>query len=270
MSRRSLLHAFATALVALSVAGIVRGEEPLRIKVLTWNIRHSQGLDEKRDLARVTKAILDAKPDIASLQEVDRGTVRTNKVDQAAELAKATDMHFVFGKAIEFEGGEFGNAVLSRWPIAFSKVNPIPGVDRGEQRSLLVTDIDLPDRDWNLTLLTTQFDHRSRDRARIRAAEYVTEFTDLLASEPALFGVDLQSELDSEAGGRLERAWNVANAQFVPTTPANEPAKQWHFVMYRPAERFRVVEVKVLEEASASHHRPVLATLEILPPEKKP
>ena len=270
MSSRSIAFVLTATLAALAYLATLSAQEPLRIRVLTWNIRHSEGLDKKVDLDRVTQAIAGAKPDLVALQEVDVGTKRTGKVDQAAALAKATNMNFVFGRAIDHDGGQFGNAVLSRWPIAWSKVRPIPGVDRGEKRSLLVTDIDLPDRHGNLTLLTTQFDHRTRDRARIRAADDIAEFTGLLAEDPALLCVDLQSELDSEPGARLERLWTVANAEFAPTTPANAPAKQWHFIMYRPADRFRVLEVKVLEVADASHHRPVLATLEILPSHQAP
>ncbi|HEV7279720.1 MAG TPA: endonuclease/exonuclease/phosphatase family protein [Pirellulaceae bacterium] len=270
MNSRSVVLGFAAAFAAFSFSVGLRAEVPLRIKVLAWNIRHSEGLDGKTDLDRVAKAIAGAKPDLVALQEVDVGVARTGKIDQAALLAKATNMQVVFGKAIDHDGGEFGNAVLSRWPIAWSKIRPIPRVGREEQRSLLIADIDLPGRAGNLTFLTTQFDHGRRHASRIGAADFVAEFSTLLADDPALFCVDLQSELDSEPGSRLERLWTVANAEYAPTTPANEPAKQWHFVMVRPAERFRVVEVKVLEEASASHHRPVLATLELLPSQAAP
>lgn len=265
MSSRSLALCLAAALAAIWFSAKLPAEEPLRFKILAWNIRHSEGLDGKADLDRVAKAIVAAEPDLVALQEVDVGVQRTGKIDQAALLAKATNMQVAFGKAIDFGGGEFGNAVLSRWPIAWSKVRPLPRGDRGERRSLLVTDIDLPG-DENLTFLATQFDQPLRGKARIQAADDIAEFTPLLGEDPALFCVDLRSELDSEPGARLERHWTVANAEFVPTTPADEPTKQWHFVMVRPAERFRVVEVKVLEEATASHHRPVLATLELLPP----
>ncbi len=42
-------------------------------------------------------------------------------VDQPTELAKLTKMHVVFGANIELQGGHYGNAVLSRFPITRHK-----------------------------------------------------------------------------------------------------------------------------------------------------
>lgn len=269
MRQRNLVHALAAALIAVWFAEPLGGEEPLRIRVLTYNIRHSRGSDGKVNPERIAAAILAAKPDIVALQEVDVRTKRAKNVDQAAEIARLTKMNSVFGKSIDFEGGEFGNAILSRWPIAWSKVQPLPSGEEGsEKRTLLVSDIDLPDRDWNLTFLVTHFDHRPKPKARIRTADGVAEFTALLGEEPAILGADFNVGLDTEPLAKIEKLWTVANAEFVPTTPAQAPDKQWHFVLYRPAERFKVVETAVLDEAVASDHRPVLATLEILPPAK--
>src|SRR4051794_36404648 len=51
-------------------------------------IHHGVGTDGKLDLKRIAKVITDTKPDLVALQEVDKNTTRTGKVDQAAELAK--------------------------------------------------------------------------------------------------------------------------------------------------------------------------------------
>ena len=45
------------------------------------------------------------------------------------------------------------------------------------------------------------------------------------------------------------------------TYPSGTPSKWIDFVLVRPAERWQVVEVRVLEEQVASDHRPLLAVL---------
>ena len=61
------------------------------------------------------------KPDIIALQEVDQGTRRASRVDQPAEFARLTGMRVVFGRNIDFDGGGYGTAVLTRLPIRSSE-----------------------------------------------------------------------------------------------------------------------------------------------------
>jgi len=48
------------------------------------------------------------------------------------------------------------------------------------------------------------------------------------------------------------------NAHF--TFPADHPEREIDFVLYRPPERLRLIEYRVVDERVASDHRPVLAT----------
>src|SRR5690606_15119708 len=93
----------------------------LRLRVLSYNIHHAEGVDRKLDVERIAKIIVAAKPDLVALQEVDQKVTRTRGVDQPAELARLTGMHMAFGGNIRLQGGEYGNAVLSRWPIKAQK-----------------------------------------------------------------------------------------------------------------------------------------------------
>ena len=49
------------------------------------------------------------------------------------------------------------------------------------------------------------------------------------------------------------------------TVPVDQPTKQIDFILYRPRNRWKVIEVKVLDEAVASDHRAIFAVLELLP-----
>ena len=75
----------------------------------------------KFDLPRIAKVLMAEKPDIVALQEVDQKTRRASGVDQPAELARLTGMKVVFGRNIDFEGGGYGTAVLTRLPVRSSE-----------------------------------------------------------------------------------------------------------------------------------------------------
>jgi endonuclease/exonuclease/phosphatase family metal-dependent hydrolase len=56
--------------------------------------------------------------------------------------------------------------------------------------------------------------------------------------------------------------WTRANAEVMPTIPTRKPARQIDFILSRPVNGWKVVEMKVLDEALASDHRAILAVLE--------
>src|SRR6476660_7290296 len=118
--KRLLLRA-CVGLVACSLAIWARAELPCEIRVVTYNIRHGEGMDHKIDLPRIAKVIVAAKPDIVALEEVDQGTKRASGVDQPAEFARLTGMKAVFGRNIPYDGGGYGTAVLTTLPIRSCK-----------------------------------------------------------------------------------------------------------------------------------------------------
>lgn len=66
------------------------------------------------------------KPDHAGIQEVDRKNIRSEGKDQIQELEKMTGLHSYHGKAIDFEGGEYGiGALYVENAISFKRV-PLP------------------------------------------------------------------------------------------------------------------------------------------------
>src|SRR5215207_8498273 len=102
----------AAALGLVAAIAALGGEPAARpagktLRVLSYNIHHAEGTDGKLDLARIAGVIRAAEPDLVAVQEVDRDTTRTNKVDQTAELAKLTKLHGEFAKAIDLQGGGY-------------------------------------------------------------------------------------------------------------------------------------------------------------------
>jgi endonuclease/exonuclease/phosphatase family metal-dependent hydrolase len=116
--------------------------DPIRLRVLSYNVQGHGRLFLRRYLERIARAISEAEPDVVGLQEVHRHTWHSRFEDQAEILARLTGMDVHFGRSFAPEkGGEFGNAVLTRRPVRSSEVHLLPG--RGEPRTLLHTRLDL-------------------------------------------------------------------------------------------------------------------------------
>jgi len=240
------------------------------VRVLSYNIHHAEGLDGKIDLPRIAGVIKSVDPDVVALQEVDIRTGRSGGVDQLLELARLTGMQPVFGQTISHQGGLYGNAVLARRPLAgFTNhalagreprgvidavVAPPPGMAGQAVYHVLATHLDLNEPD------------------RLAAAARIREIVNTWAEgTPAILAGDMNAAPDSKPIQALERSWASAKGEGrLLTSPAQAPKRQIDYIFVRPAGRWRVVEVRVLDEAAASDHRPLFAVVELLQPDGNP
>lgn len=262
MTRR--VQWLAGLLVLIMTAG-AWAEEPPRLRVLSYNIHHGEGADGRLDLERIARVIRAAEPDVAALQEVDQGTTRTKMVDQPAELARLTGMKVLFEENLPLPPGSYGNAVLSKLPIRRHKNHHLPRVDESEQRGVLEVELDWAAADERLLLLATHLDHRPDPRERLASAAAIAALVAGRRAAPALLLGDLNARPDSAALKKFGELWTRSAETPRATIPVEEPERQIDYVLFRPARRWRVVEVRVLEESVASDHRPILAVLELLP-----
>jgi endonuclease/exonuclease/phosphatase family metal-dependent hydrolase len=254
-------------LVVVAVAAVMAQSPtaPLRIRVLSYNIHHAEGVDKVLDLERIARVIQSVTPDLVALQEVDRKATRTKSVDQPAELSRLTGLALAFGPNIPLQGGDYGNAVLSRWPIARSENHRLPNVDAGEQRGVLEVHVTPPGQAQPIVLWATHFDHRPSDAERRLSAQAIADRVAKQPDVPALLVGDLNDVPSSPTLAALTTRWTRSNLEILPTIPVGKPARQIDYVLFRPADRWRPVESRVLDEAVASDHRPLLAVLELRP-----
>lgn len=146
--------------LSLFVARVALGDDSKRLRILSYNIHHGEGVDGKLDLERIAGVIRSVSPDLVSLQEVDRKVIRSKSVDQPAELARLCDMKVVFEKNIELQGGEYGNAILSKLPILSHRNHPLPMNNPGEARGVLAAELKWSGHALPLLFLASHFDHR--------------------------------------------------------------------------------------------------------------
>jgi endonuclease/exonuclease/phosphatase (EEP) superfamily protein YafD len=91
-----------------------------------------------------------------------------------------------------------------------------------------------------------------------------------MPERPAILAGDLNAVPESAVLKELAMDWRRVSEAAAPTFPAQRPSRQIDYVLVRPARRWRVVDVRVVEEPLASDHRPLVATLELLPEPANP
>src|ERR1043166_5507630 len=133
-------------------------------RVMTYNIHHGEGLDGKVDLLRIAELIKREGADIVALQEVDKSVERTARRDFPDELAALTGMTCVFSNNYHFQGGEYGNAVLTRFPVKRWTNTHFKKVNETEQRGILQLLLEVQGRE--VVFMATHIDHRPDDAAR--------------------------------------------------------------------------------------------------------
>ena len=238
--------------------------EPIRLTVLTYNIHHGEGMDKKLDLQRIANVIRACEADLVALQEVDQGTKRTASADQPAELARMLKMEVAYGPAMDFQGGKYGDAVLSRLPITSSRAVALPWTPSGqrEPRVALAARCRLP-HGAELLFISTHYDHTGESPDRLPQAQATN--AELAKDDSlAILAGDFNCESGSPPMEELARRWTiVTDGNPAKTCPADKPRIKIDHVLVKPSNRWRVIEARVIDEPVASDHRPVLVKLEL-------
>jgi endonuclease/exonuclease/phosphatase family metal-dependent hydrolase len=271
MKIRLLAPVLAALLAACAGAG--RGAPAGReVTVLVYNIHAGMDTARQSNLARVAEVVRRTGADLVLLQEVDRNTQRSGPTDQPAVLARLTGYSVAFGRTIGFQGGDYGIALLSRWPIRRDTLIPLavtapPGrtAEGREQRGVLVAWVDAPG--GPLAVLNTHLDASGEElwRAQEIAGVLRAAATVDTAAVPLLVGGDMnalpESPIHQSLGGAgLRDAWAGCGTGDVRTFPVNAPARRIDYLYLAGA--VRCVEARVLPEF-ASDHRPLLVRLRL-------
>ena len=239
-------------------------ESPTRVAVLTYNIYHGEDANGGSNLDAVAGIINLLKPDLVAFQEVDNKTRRAKGLDLTAELSRRTGMKGIFGKAMDYDGGGYGEAVLSRHPIIETKNNPLPHTEKAEPRAALEIHIELPDG-VKMAFVGTHLDHQRDQSNRMMQTKRIMELYENIDLPIILLG-DLNATPGSDPINLLSRQWfDAARDNPQPTFPSTKPSRRIDYIMYKPKGRWKVVEVRVIDEKVASDHCPVFVVLELLP-----
>jgi endonuclease/exonuclease/phosphatase family metal-dependent hydrolase len=234
-----------------------RGAAQTTLRILAYNIHHGAGMDDRLDLERIAAVIRRLDPDLVALQEIDNQTSRTDSVDQAAVLGELTGLHAVFGDFMPYRGGHYGMALLSRFPFVTSSNHRLP--EGEEPRSALAATISVGGRAQEIVLVGIHL-YRTAEERLAQAQELLEIFHE--ETRPVILAGDFNSTPDSEVMRLLGRRWEIPDKGSDHFTFRSDlPEREIDFILYRPRDRFTVVESLVIDEPTASDHRPILLEL---------
>lgn len=236
------------------------------IKVMSYNIHIGNPPSKEtsyRDLEAIAQVINIQKPDLVALSEVDKFTKRSGTtVDQAKELGRLTGMYYYFTKAMDYQGGEYGDAVLSRFPILESKRYVLPVTDSSfEPRSLALIMVEKNGKQFYFG--STHLDHTAADANRNLQANEVVKIVKSL-TKPVVLAGDWNAKPDSEPISILTKVLTpTCTSNCAYTFPQINPNRTLDYIMFSPTDKFNIKNLRIVNETYASDHLPLVAELEL-------
>ena len=224
------------------------------LKVMTYNIRNGNGMDEVCSYERIADVILKQNPDVVAIQELDSMTKRSNQTYVLGEVAKLTRMKDLYGPAINYNGGKYGVGILSKkHPLKVSQ-HPLPG--RDEKRTILIAEFE--DYIFSCTHLALTEDDRNLSLAIIDS---------IAASQnkPFIIAGDMNAEPGSDFVKGLQKNYHIFNNLKQPTWPASEPKEMIDYIAVWKdrSEGYANVHTWVVDEPLASDHRPIMSKIRV-------
>lgn len=247
-------------------------EYPIKLRVMAYNIHHcnppskqTQGLI---DIKAIAKAIQQQSPDLVALQEVDVNTLRSGNNNQAKLLAQHLKMNFYFAKAIDHDGGQYGVAILSRYPISEGQTFMLPknSDPKAEQRVLATAKVEISKGNY-IRFASTHLDAQRNHENRVMQAK---EINRLLENEslPTIIGGDLNATADTQPIEIFDTFFTRTCQTCDFTIPVINPTKTIDHIGYKKGNPFKVLSHQAIPERYASDHLPILAVLEYKPSTK--
>ena len=236
-----------TALLTLSSA---QAQNTLRL--MTYNIKNANGMDNVQNFQRVANVINNACPDAVAIQELDSMTNRSGKTYVLGEIAERTQMHAYFAPAIDYDGGKYGIGLLTKQTPIRIQTMALPG--REEARALIMAEFE--DYIYCCTHLSLT------EEDRMTSLEMIKNFA-ASAKKPFFLAGDMNAEPQSDFIKGLQKDFQILSNPKVPTFPAPKPEETLDYIvtLKNNAKGFAAISSKVQDEPVASDHRPLVVTL---------
>lgn len=243
-------------ILAFGIALFTACDTATTTRLMSYNIRNGYGMDKVASLERVAQVINDADVDAVALQEIDSMTGRY-PIDVATKMGELTGMYPTYGASIDFMGGKYGVAVLTRQkPLSTCRV-PLPC--RSEPRSLLIVELD------DYYFCSTHLSLHEEDRiASIGIIEQTLSHLD----KPALLAGDINATPDEQSVKDMKQHFQVFEKQGsggTLTWPADKPEMEIDYIaLYKGnGAHADIKEHYVVDAVVESDHRPIVAEISI-------
>lgn len=259
----------ATAIVGLVSFGarppdvpLARATEPDVLRVATYNVQFGFDLDGRFAAREQARLLRELAPDVVLLNEVDRGWLTTGGHDALEIIAAELGLpHRMFAPAAD---EVWGNALLSRYPIAERAAERLPSGADPMERGQLVAVLNL-DGDRQVGVVGTHLSHLGdQGDTRLPQARAVAATVAVLSERevPTVVMGDLNAAPGSAALGSFAPLVRDVVPEGTLTYPADAPTEHLDHVL--ATSELRLVEA-VVPEVTLSDHRPVVVDLRFVP-----
>lgn len=229
--------------------------------LMTYNVFSGRTLDGRYDLDGKIEAIRAVSPDILGLNEIHRNTNHSGHTSQTDIIADALGYKYrFFARAIDHDGGEYGIALMTRFPLLECRAVPVPDAPPDQMERYFEPRVHIDavlDADGRkIHVLTSHYGLTNAEQTRAVAETMCLSKTDM----PAVFMGDLNAEPDNPVLAPLfERFFDTGEGVGrgeTMTFRSDAPDRRIDYIFV--THDFTVRRMYV-SNVTASDHRPVVA-----------
>lgn len=246
------------------------------IKVATYNIGKNEAGKDVKDFTALNGAIKKIDADVIIVPEVDNKTERSGKIDQLKIIGEANNLYYAFGKAIDFDGGEYGVGILSKHKIVHSQAIHLPS-GKAEQRVLLLSQVVVPGFDSPILIMATHLDWQKNPEVRLMQVRHIldvsigdapSDFGDIASAVKILAG-DFNSTSEEQPIKEIQYFWNLVREKKADyrSWPAINPAIDIDHIFTFKGQEWQIGKFDIPHDSErfkwskASDHLPIIAEL---------
>ena len=243
------------------------------MRLLLYNIRYAVGggasmhmplpgagyvLGNQTVLPEITRFVKSIDPDIVGLIEVDTGSIRSRKVNQAEKIAADLGMNTSYETKYGTKSINQMLPIVRKQGNAFMAASRVHGekfhyFDTGIKR--LIIEVEMDDYAEFLVHLSLKYRHRHLQLRRLYDLIAETEKPVIVAGDFNTFWGENEIYLFMRAAGLTS-----ANPEGIPTYPSRAPRKELDFILYQDGIEVTNFEVPLVK---FSDHLPLVCDFEV-------
>ncbi|MGX5818629.1 endonuclease/exonuclease/phosphatase family protein [Chitinophaga lutea] len=234
------------------------------LKVMTYNIHHGANAADKDRLDSIALFIKASGADLIGLQEVDSVCKRSGHVDQMKRLGELTGFHYAFVRHRAYDGGAYGQGILSRYPVSDIVNDRITLLEKdgskgGRALALLSVDVALPGK-RSLRFASVHFglDSATRMLQARETVQYLSRY-----KTPVILTGDLNTLPEKADVAILRTHFDDSDPAGAYTFPASGAVKKIDFILVSKPWLNKTQDYKVFAGNELSDHLPVMATISL-------
>ena len=261
MDIKKIFKVFLT-FVALVFTVNIGVQEVLSVRVMSMNIKEGAAYAGNQSQP-YSDLINQYKPDFIALQEVDYKTVRNGGKDWLNEVAMQTGMFPYFSKSMNYQGGGFGPALLSKYPFYKVEKTIFRHDQAREDRSTAWMYVQLPGGGVCLRVGTL---HLSLESSQLTIQHFASINKAFFAEDeltPALMIGDYNAAPGSDAINYVKNRWQEVIPNMGSTWPSDKPTTQLDHIMGFPKMAWECTHYELIGNPKLSDHCFIVADLKL-------